>query len=290
MFFWLNGDYRQEHAAVDINDRGFLLGDGVFETLLVEKGAPAFLAAHLARLDDGLSALRIEADLPNNFDDIILRLAEKNGIAQETAAARITISRGASGRGLVFPDRRDERPTVLVSIVPFKNNEPGEPTRLIISNFHRSAASITSQYKTTNYLDNILARNEAARAGADDAVMVNEHGNVACTSAANLFVIDENGMITTPPAEEGALCGIVRGLLLREAGGAGAIIREAPLTIENLRRGVVFVTNSLVGLRFASMVDVDRSPTRLQTKIFNQLRTWYQSRLHSDLTESASNQ
>ena len=59
--FWLNGNYQDAEQAISIKERGFLLGDGVFETLLVRDGTPAFLDPHLARLQKGLATLRISA-------------------------------------------------------------------------------------------------------------------------------------------------------------------------------------------------------------------------------------
>ncbi len=115
--------------------------------------------------------------------------------------------------------------------------------------------------------------------------MLNSRGRVACASSANIFVIKENGDVQTPPCEEGALSGIVRGLLLGSA--AQIAISEAPVDLALLQRGAPFLTNSLIGLRQAQLKDGGRPPTALQVEIFNQLETWYQHRLHRSLTESA---
>ncbi len=287
MFFWLNGDYQKNPIAIDIADRGFLLGDGVFETLLVEAGIPAFLDAHLKRLKCGLAALSVNAAIPDNIGDIIAQLAEKNGLGGEKASARITITRGRSKRGLLFPVSGHEAPALLVTLMRMQIQTADKPLSLVPSRYVRCEASITARHKTTNYLDNILARNEAESAGADEAIMMNGHGRVACASSANIFVIKENGDVLTPPCEEGALDGIVRGLLLGCAAEAGVNISEAPLDLEFLHEGAPFLTNSLIGLRLAWLKRGCRTPAPIQMEIFNQLGAWYQDCLYRSLTESA---
>jgi branched-chain amino acid aminotransferase len=287
MIFWLNGEYKENPVAIDVADRGFLLGDGVFETLWVEGGIPAFLDAHLERLKNGLVALAINAVTLDNIGDVIAGLAERNGLGEEKASARITITRGRSERGLLFPASDRASPTLLVTLMRAPNKTEDSPIILKLSRSVRCEESITSRHKTTNYLDNILARNEAEAAGADEAMMLNGRGRVACASSANIFVIKESGDVLTPPCTEGALNGIVRGLLLACTAETGVAISEAPVDLALLQRGAPFLTNSLIGLRQARLKDGGRASTRLQVEIFNQLEACYQDRLHRSLTESA---
>ncbi len=287
MIFWLNGDYQENPMAIDITDRGFLLGDGVFETLLVEAGIPVFLDAHLDRLKTGLAALSISAAILDNIGDIIAGLAEKNDLGSEKASARITLTRGRSDRGLLFATSDSMTATLLVTLTRAPANTVNKPLNLVMSQYTRCGASIASRYKTTNYLDNILARNEAEAAGADEAIMMNCRGRVACASSANIFTIKEDGDVLTPPCSEGALNGIVRRLLLGCAAEAGVNISEAPLGFDLLQQGAPFLTNSLIGLRQARLKGGGCTPTLLQVGIFNQLEAWYQDRLHRSLIESA---
>ncbi|VAW05250.1 hypothetical protein MNBD_ALPHA05-2137 [hydrothermal vent metagenome] len=117
---------------------------------------------------------------------------------------------------------------------------------------------------------------------------MNGRGRVACASSANIFVIKEGGEVLTPPCAEGALNGIVRGLLLGCAAETGIAISEAPVDLALLQRGAPFLTNSLIGVRQARLKDDGSAPAPLQVEIFNQLKAWYQHRLHRSLTESAS--
>ncbi len=287
MIFWLNGEYKESPIAIDIADRGFLLGDGVFETLWVEGGVPAFLDAHLERLKNSLVALSINVNPLDTIGDIIAGLAERNGLGNEKASARITITRGRCDRGLLFPTSDHASPTLLVTLMRIPIKAPDNSTTLALSRYIRCEKSIASWHKTTNYLDNILARNEAEAAGANEAIMLNGRGRVACASSANILVIKENGDVLTPPCAEGALNGIIRGLLLGCAAETGVNISETPLDLELLQQGAPFLTNSLIGLRQARLKDGGSAPTALQVEIFNQLKTWYQHRLHCSLTESA---
>lgn len=288
MMFWLNGEFRYDRETVDITDRGFLLGDGVFETLLVRNGAPVFFDAHLARLAEGLGALQIEACPPVDAGDILRVLIAKNNI-QGDASARITISRGPAGRGLVFPEVLDARTTIVMTVqaAPVSKPETQKPLCLKVSSFTRAETSVSARCKTLNYLDNVLARNAALAADADDAVMLNSHGRVACASSANIFLIDENGAVVTPSVEEGALPGIVRGLLLKAGSETGLTIREVSLDVPALQQGQVFLTNSLMGLR-ACIMDcavTNWPPEAIQ--ILQRLQSWYEDRLRDEIARKA---
>lgn len=288
MTFWLNGEFREDREAIDIADRGFLIGDGVFETLLVRNGAPAFLDAHLARMAEGLRALQIDASPPADTGDILRILTEKNHIKGD-ASARITISRGPAGRGLVFPDASKARATILITVqgAPGGGSEAQTPLRLKVSSFTRAETSISARCKTLNYLDNLLARNEALLAAADDALMLNGHGRIACASSANIFLIDQNASVATPPVAEGALPGIVRGLLL-EAGAETRIdIRERSIDATALHEGQVFLTNSLIGLRPCVMDGAAASRPPEAMKILQRLQSWYEGRLRDDIARKA---
>lgn len=246
MTFWLNGAFREDSAAIDIADRGFLLGDGVFETILLVDGVPTFLATHLERMRGGAAALGMRADFDEaEIAGVLRALASRNGAAQGFASARLTLTRGAGSRGLAAAQGALS-PTLLATAAVYAT--PETPARLIISRHLRNERSVAARWKTLNYLDNVLARAEAAGAGADEAIMLNAAGRVACASSANIFVL-QGGAVRTPPVAEGALPGVVRGVLLSCAKAAGADMREEPMEARDIEAGEVFLTNSLIGLR-----------------------------------------
>lgn len=275
MKIWLNDEIRDSRAAIDAGDRGFLLGDGAFETIYVENGKPAFLAEHLARLRFGLGVLQIPAPAAlASLGDIIRRLAAENSL-QGKASARITVTRGSGRRGLAFPSAEEASPTLLVTLSPFPPQQTAS-IKLHLTQRRRFSGAATARFKAIGgYADNILAFNEAVSAGAGEAIMLNEHGRIAGAAAANLFAIDESGAVITPSLEEGALPGVVRALLL--SGDHGAAISEGALSPEALQRCALFITNSLKGVVAAHL------SAPLQSPVLQRLQTWYQERLQREI-------
>ncbi|MFG1424114.1 aminotransferase class IV [Roseixanthobacter liquoris] len=243
MILWLNGTL-MEHGAAHIapDDRGFTLGDGLFETMRAKGGALWHPHAHLARLAAGARLLGLP--LPQvDFKAAALAVLEANRLSD--GVVRITLSRGSGQRGVLPP--ADPRPTVLITAAPAP--PPAPPARLVIARVtRRNELSPLHAVKTLNYLDNILARQEAAARGADDALLLNTRGRVAESTIANLFVVIGN-MLLTPPVCEGALPGIMRAEVLREHGS------EVNLTEEDLAQAQeIFLTSSL-GIRSVSHLE-----------------------------------
>ncbi|HVJ54578.1 MAG TPA: aminotransferase class IV [Aliidongia sp.] len=238
MTVWLNGGLLAAAAGIDPADRGFTLGDGLFETIRARSGTASHLDRHLRRLRGAAAFLGIPLPWSNaEIEDAIgaLMIAEDRG----EAALRLTLSRGPGPRGILPPER--PAPTLLITAGPLPPAAP--PARLIFAAVtRRNELSPLSRLKTLNYLDNILARREAAARGADDAILLNTVGRLAESSIANLFVL-KHGVWHTPPVADGALPGIARSLLLE----AGAV--ETPLDPVDLAGAqAAFLSNSL-GLR-----------------------------------------
>ncbi|NOX95560.1 MAG: hypothetical protein GXP04_10855 [Alphaproteobacteria bacterium] len=288
MIYWLNGDYRADVEAINISDRGLLLGDGVFETLLIRDGVAAFQDEHLARLRGGLEALQIIADLPDDVGAVFQALIKKSGLENSLASLRISVTRGPAGRGLKF-SKKMGYPTTLITVQEMPRMSARGNTRvaLKVSQFARSENSITARHKTLNYLDNILAHNDALDSGADDAVMLNGAGRVACAPTSNIYIIDDTGVIRTPPIEEGALSGIVRALLLQSVVETGVEICEVPVELVMLQEGHVFLSNSLSGLRPAVLFGDNNSWPPPAIKVLRRLQSWYDDCLSKDLAARA---
>lgn len=279
MTYWINGEYREETQAINIADRGFLLGDGLFETLLLVRGVPVFLKRHLQRLRASAAALKIE--IPFSDKEIgagLKTLAVKNGANSAQASARITLTRGVSARGLAVS--KAAQPTLLVTVAPYE--PPTEPASLVVSRIIRAENSLSAAHKTLNYVDNVMARNEASNAGADDAVMLNSAGRVACVSAANIFLITKEGAVITPSLKEGALPGVVRSVLFGLAGEFDAPVKERPVELSELHDSQLFITNSLTGLRPAFIMGA--APSRHPAvEIMQRLQSCYSGAVKNDL-------
>ena len=240
---WLNGTLQPAEAAFSADDRGLLLGEAVFETLLVSRGVPQFWEAHLARLDAACTAFGLAPLMPRDSlrDGVLALLAAHDAAPRQVL--RLTVTGGAGGRGLV--PAAPIAANWLMQLSPAA--DPPQALRLHLSGIERPTG-VTAQHKTSAYLDNILARREALAAGADEAVLVNRHGRVACAAAGNLFV-QSGPRLITPPLSEGALPGIIRGALLQAGSAAGLDVVEGLVDSALLQTAEAhYVSNSLNGV------------------------------------------
>lgn len=248
MTLWLNGGLVEEDAArIDPADRGFTLGDGLFETLRVAEGAPRYPGRHLARLRAAAGVLDLplpwtDAELLAGMTDLMTACAIRAG------SLRLTLTRGPAARGVLPPD--SPTPTLLMTAGGLP---PAGPVRAVVATVtRRNEHSPLSRLKTLNYLDTILARQEAARRGADDALLLNTAGRLAESSVANL-VIRRGDRLLTPPVSEGCLPGIARALILERHA-----VEERPLTLDDLALADEAVLTNSLGLR--PLVAVDGRP------------------------------
>lgn len=244
MIVWLNGSLiDSSRARIDPFDRGFTLGDGLFETMAARGGAVPRLAAHKARLRRGCDLL----GLP--FPDVELEAVIQSLLNANQASGgsvRLTLSRGPGERGVVPP--ANAVPTLLIVYGPMP--PPAPPARCVFSEAtRRNEHSPLCAIKTVNYLDNILARREAVLRGADDAVLLNTRGRIAEATSSNIFVV-HGSRILTPPASDGALPGIVRDAILN----AGDALEQSLFPDDLFRADEIFLTNSL-GWRAVKSLD-----------------------------------
>ena len=253
MKFWLNGSFQEESNAIQVNDRGFLLGDGLFETFYVEDGQVFECDAHLDRLFAGLEILKIKC--PYTAED--LKQAINNCIRENKislGSSRLTITRGTGPRGLLPTENCHV--TVLITCTAGQVKRHDYPAiNLMVSSIRRNETSPASQLKTIGgYLDNILALQEAKDAGFDDAIMLNTKGHLACTTSANIF-LKIGGNWHTPAPTDGILSGIYRDIFMQEQLNEGHILVEKSLTLHDLENAdKVMITNSLIGKRLINKI------------------------------------
>jgi len=234
---WINGSLT---GSIDPRDRGFLLGDGVFDTLVAFARRPFAGDRHLQRLGEHATAigLAFDANHIRTAWDVVLSASPS-----DHTVLRTTVTRGVTARDL-WPAIATE-PTIVVSASPWDSSLAGRAIRLVTSTVRRNADSPTSRLKTIGYLDNILAAREVVAAGADDALLLGRDGHVACTTIANIFVLTGNRLLT-PPSEDGVLPGITRQLVLEKAEALGFEAREQSLRIADLEAATgIFATNSV---------------------------------------------
>lgn len=262
---WLNGDIRPSEGALSANDRGLLLGESVFETILLAEGRAQFWPQHIARLFEACDALGFERphDAPA-LKDALVALQSHHG-QKARQVLRLTVTGGTTGRGLV--PQNGGAATWLMQI----SDAAAAPAylRLVDSDTPRLAGNPSHLYKTGAYLDNILARRAAVAAGADEALLFNQHGRLACAAAGNVFV-QQGRRLITPPVSEGALPGIIRGAFLHAASLAGLQIVEGLVGRDLLAKADgLYVSNSV---QLIVPAGYDAGPAAAQKKQGHALR------------------
>lgn len=242
------------HDAIPFDDRGLLLGEGLFETLLALDGEIRHLDEHLDRMAGGCTVLGLPFDRAE-AEGLCRRIIPATG----RVALRLTLSGGSGGRGLDRPADLTPRLFARVAAVAPVTT----PARAIVSSVRRNEGSPASRLKTLSYIDSVLARTEAVAAGADEAVMLNNRGHLVCGAAANLFWV-AGGRLFTPALDCGVLPGITRARLL-----AAQAVEEVAAGPEALERAeAVFLTNSLIGVRPVSRLgDRDFEPHPLVERL-----------------------
>ncbi|TRO88320.1 hypothetical protein FKB34_15165 [Glycocaulis profundi] len=251
MRVWLNGGFVPEaEASVSAADRGFLLGDGAFETMRYQDGAIRRWPRHRARLADALDVMAIAAPDFDAIEAAAGELAAERGL--DRAALRLTVSRGPHGRGLAGPS--GQAGTVLLTAAPLP--DAPRPSRLVgVGAPRRDPFSLSARFKTLGYADAIHARRQAVAMGGTMAVMLGHRGKVASTDCASLFLI-EGQRIFTPHLASGALDSTSRAALIEAAGATGIIIDEIEIGPERLAAvQAAFTLNALTGVVGAESLD-----------------------------------
>jgi branched-chain amino acid aminotransferase len=198
-FFYNNQFYSDNETIISPFDRGFSLGDGIFETIKVTDYHPQLWEQHIYRLSFGCQAFQLT--MPNDLNNNALALIEKNKC--QNGVLKIILSRQSTQRGLHFHGIHNCNVTMTLSDLP----SPPKHIKAIISNIKRNETSPLSQVKSLNYGDNMLAFNLALRAGYDDALMLNTQNQPCCFTIGNIVIENDKGELLTPPATTGCLKG-----------------------------------------------------------------------------------
>ncbi len=259
---WIDGELRPADARhLSAFDRGFQLGDGIFETLRAHGGHPTELEEHLGRLHrsaDGLD-LGLVADDDRRIQDGIAALLAADGFAgpDGDASIRITVSRGAyRSRGVLPPDE-DVPVTIVIQAWPVAAAPAGHLDRglhLVASRVRRDPQNPLATLKTTSRAEYVYARLEARRAGADDALFLTVDDHLSEGTSANLFLVrdaptDGVAELATPSLDCAILPGTTRSWLLGWAADAGLRPFEGRLGRDDLARArEAFLSSSVAGI------------------------------------------
>ncbi len=255
MIVFLNGTFLPEaDAVVPLSDRGFLLGDGLFETVRVSGGKPFRFAQHMERLAAGADFLKIRLPFtPVELQKFVSKLIEINQMPE--SVLRLTLTRGSGARGYSTLGADTPRLAMTLHSQPSASTEQPLKLSLITSSLRIPAGNVLATFKTTSKILNVLARAEAEVGGADEALLLNTSGEVVETAGGNIFWIG-CGQVCTVPTGRGALPGVTRAVVFDVCKKLGFKTKEFIATPELLCQAEgVFVTQTVLGIVAVKSID-----------------------------------
>jgi len=281
---YLNGSLIPgSQAKISVLDYGFLYGFGLFETMRAYGGQVFRLDSHVRRLADSAEIL----GLP-------IRALELQGAVMDTIRAnrlsdariRITVS---AGEGSMVPDPATcHVPTVLIMARDYHPYpEPVYETGFsaVVSAIRRNSQSPLSGLKSANYLESMLAKQEARTAGVDEVLCLNEKGLLAEASMSNIFLVND-GVLQTPRVENGILPGITREVVLEMASQLGITISEQDIVPDELSLSQeAFLTNSLIEIMPLTEVDGEPVGSGRPGLVTQRLMVAYREMVHRESRE-----
>jgi branched-chain amino acid aminotransferase len=248
-----------ERACVPVLDHGFLFGDSVYEVLWWHRGAPIQADEHLERLE--ASAARLYLDLQHTREDLLAAVRATVAAAgvgpEEDALVRLVVTRGVGPLGLDFRDV--PRRTLVVVVAPAARPSPEAFERglsvVVVARRRMSPRALDPRAKTGNYLNNVLALHEAKLTGADDALLLNDAGDVAEATTSNVYLV-AGGTLSTPEVATGILEGTTRRRLLALCAEEGVPACERRVRLEDLAAAdEVLLSSSVRGVLPVTRVD-----------------------------------
>jgi len=250
MKIFLNGKIVPEsRAKVSVSDRGYLYGDGIYETMLCRNGRIFLLRRHIARLFRSARMIALPLPWPPQyFCSAVEKTVAANGLRD--ARVRVTVSRGCGAVG--YAGKVTARPTLVIAASKFN----GWPRRLyengvgiIISGVRRNhPLCIPPAAKSSNCLNQVLAAQDAERRNAFEAILLNTDGYVAEGTISNIFIVKNNRLLT-PSLETGILDGVTRREVIRIARRQGIVVAETLLKpFDVVNADECFITSSTLNI------------------------------------------
>ena len=228
---YLDGKFVPEaDAKVSVFDHGLLYGDGIFEGIRFYNGRVFKLEEHLERLWDSARSICLEIPIDRGeMTEALLETIRRNGLRE--GYIRLVVTRGVGNLGLNPVQCKHPSVFIIATTIALYPKEVYESGLTVVTCATRrtGAAALNPAVKSLNYLNNVMARIEANLANADEALMLNEAGNVAECTADNVFIV-KRGQIFTPPIAAGALRGITRAVVFDIAAELNVKITETDIT------------------------------------------------------------
>ncbi|HTO38082.1 MAG TPA: aminotransferase class IV [Brumimicrobium sp.] len=237
--------------TIEAGNRGHLYGDGLFESIRIYNGKPINVDAHIARLLEGMSILKMRVPsfyTTEFFTEKITELAEKSEV---TAGGRARLSIDRTSGGTYMPESNETNFFIEIYGLEhndFKLNEKG--LELDIYMRMKKEKNIFSNFKTKNGLLYVMAAIEAKEKNLDDILLMNSDGKLIETTSSNIFMVS-NGILYTPSLDEGCVGGTMRMRIINLALNNNIRIYESPITTQNLfLADELFITNAISGVKW----------------------------------------
>lgn len=249
--------------------RALFFGEGLFETFRYRTSMPVYIDKHFSRIEGGAGLLGIPFSGREKFTRLVGKAVTESGI-KDAYVKVCLLSRG----GLNYYDYASDG-DVAVIVKEYESRKGAVMAR--ISEFGRNSDSPINRIKSLNYLENIVARRAAQKGGYDEAVFLNERGDVAEGSASNIFWVDGDTLYT-PSIECGILPGITREILLESVDQVGLRVEEGRYSPESVSGSrFAFLTNSLVGCSYLSCFEHSKFPPT--DELYESIKTMLYSKL-----------
>lgn len=246
---WLNGSLLPAaEARISPFDQGFLVGDGVFETLMARQSLPVAAGEHWRRLLNSCAKAGLEAPSENLFQAALQAVITANNL--HDARLRVTLTRGESPPG---SQSSLANQTFLATAVPLKPWPPVE--RVCLAPWTRNEKGALSGIKSLSYAENLMALAHARSLGCGEALLADTRGELCEGTGSNVFLVVA-GRLITPPLSSGCLAGVTRALVLEACRREGLAVSEKPVPLDCLQDcEELFLTSSTREVHPVAQVD-----------------------------------
>lgn len=282
MKIYINGKLHDaEDAKVSVFDHGLLYGDGIFEGIRAYNGRVLRLEDHIQRLKSSADAIFLNLPMPaSGLAQAVVETVRANNLRD--AYIRLILTRGVGDLGLDLRKCR-KGPTLIIiadSIELYPEHFYDQGLTLITSSYRQKRQDqVPASVKSLNYLLNVLARAEATRAGAQEAILLNTEGQVTECTGDNIFYISQ-GRVYTPPTSAGLLEGVTRRVVMEIVNahlGQDVAVR-ATTTADLYRSDEVFLTGTgaevIAGVKIDGHVIGSGTAGPLTKKIISLFRSY----------------
>ena len=282
-YIFINGRLIIENKAkIHVRDRGFLYGDGLFETLRSYKGFIFMLDAHLQRLFHSLKVLKYKIYFDKEYiENAVNKTVKKNNLSAGDTYIKIIVTRGIH-RGELHFDKYYKPNLIIIadSLAPYPEDDYTKGINIISSSIIRQAiGSPIYSHKLLNYFENIFAKDEAHYNGAQEAIFLTRDHLVLEGASSNIFYIKRN-MLYTPPLTQNILPGITREVVIDICNENRIKVRQKKIHYRDIiEADEVFKTSSVAGIVPVRKIDRFIITREIPGKITARLMKLYLSRV-----------